>query len=77
MMRLKHYSQAYIKKGHIPTQVFPVPNAYTNSFCCLPMHNMHIVCKLQLDLNMYRGVCIQVHLTFSLPENLAIFTYVY
>ncbi len=22
-------SQAYIKKGHTPIQVFPVPNAYT------------------------------------------------
>ncbi len=25
-------TQAYIKKGRIPIQVFPVPNAYTNSF---------------------------------------------
>ncbi len=26
------HSQAYIKKGHTPIQVYPVMNAYTNSF---------------------------------------------
>ncbi len=25
-------SQAYTKKGRTPIQIFPVPNAYTNSF---------------------------------------------
>ncbi len=25
-------AQAYINKGHIPIQVFPVSNVYTNSF---------------------------------------------
>ena len=40
------------KKGCTPIQVFPVPNVL-QFFCCLLMHNMHIVYKFQLDLNAY------------------------
>ena len=45
-------SQAYIKKGHIPIQVFPVPNAHTNSF---------VVCSCILYRSRQQkiGVCIR------------------